>query len=183
MYYPRRTAMKTNDRLLAIDSSAQRWSENVPGMPQVDVTLMRLMRVASQGITACFDPILRTAGLTESSFHTLVVIVGSGSRGTTPTALCEQVGQNRANMTRILDLLLSENLVRVGVHERDARRKRVSVTAAGRRLIKAYAARFAPIVEEVFRRLDAKDKREFERLLRTVISSMDAAERVVGRTA
>jgi hypothetical protein len=80
--------MKTNDRLLAIDSSAQRWSENVPGIPQLDMTLMRLIRVASQGITACFDPLLRPTGLTESSFHTLVVIVGSGKRGTTPTALC-----------------------------------------------------------------------------------------------
>lgn len=175
--------MKTNDRLLAIDSSAQRWSENVPGIPQLDVTLMRLMRVASQGITACFDPLLRPAGLTESSFHTLVVIVGSGKCGTTPSALCEQVGQNRANMTRILDLLLSEKLVRVDTHERDARRKRVALTPAGRKLIKSYAGRFAPIVGEVFSRVDEKDKRHFERVLRTVIASMDAAERIVGRTA
>lgn len=175
--------MKTNDRLLAIDSSAQRWSENVPGIPQLDITLMRLIRVASQGITACFDPILRAAGLTESSFHTLVVIVGSGKCGTTPTELCEQVGQNRANMTRILDLLLSEKLVRVDADRRDARRKQVAVTPAGRKLVKSYAARFAPIVGEVFSRLDAKDKQGFERALRTIIASMDAAERLVGRTA
>ena len=174
--------MKTNDRLLAIDSSARRWTENVPGIPEPDITLMRLIRVASQGITACFDPILRAAGLTESSFHTLVVIVGSGSSGTTPSALCEQVGQNRANMTRILDLLLSEELVRVDIHERDARRKRVTGTPAGRKLIKSYAARFAPIVAEVFSRLGEKDKQVLEHLLRTVVSSMDAAERIVGRT-
>lgn len=175
--------MKTNDRLLAIDSSAQRWSQSVPGIPQVDITLMRLIRVASQGITACFDPLLRPAGLTESSFHTLVVIVGSGTRGTTPNALCEQVGQNRANMTRILDLLLSEKLVRVDAHERDARRKLVSVTPAGRRLVKSYAGRFAPVVGEIFRGLDAKDKERFERVLRTTIASMDAAERSAGPTA
>ena len=73
--------------------------------------------------------------------------------------------------------------VRVDIHERDARRKRVSVTPAGRRLVKSYADRIAPIVAEVFRRLDAKDKQDFERVLRTVISSMDAAERMVGHGA
>jgi DNA-binding MarR family transcriptional regulator len=93
------------------------------------------------------------------------------------------VGQNRANMTRILDLLRSEQLVRVDIQERDARRKRVTVTPAGRRLVKSYAARFAPIVAEVFSRLEEAEKRDFERVLRTVISSMDAAERIVGRCA
>jgi len=181
MYYQGRIAMKTKDRLLAVDSSARDWSRNVPGFAQQDVTLMRLIRVASQGITACFDPMLRHAGLTESSFHTLVVITGCGKQGTTPGALCEQVGQARANMTRILDLLLSEKLIRVDVHERDARRKRVSVTAAGQKLVQSEAARLAPIIEEVFGGLDAKDKREFERILRAIIESMDAAERAVGR--
>lgn len=175
--------MKTNDRLLAIDSSAPGWRDSVPDVPAQDVTLMRLIRVASQGITACTDPILRPAGLTESSFHTLVVIVASGKPGTTPTALCEQVGQNRANMTRILDLLLSEKLVRIDAHERDARRKRVAITATGRKLVKAYASRFAPIVTEAFGALDEQDKCTFERLLRAVIVSMDSAERSVGRNA
>ncbi|TDU31984.1 DNA-binding MarR family transcriptional regulator [Panacagrimonas perspica] len=175
--------MKTNDRLLAIDSSGPGWRESVPDVPQQDVTLMRLIRVASQGITAFTDPMLRPAGLTESSFHTLVVIVASGKAGITPTSLCEQVGQNRANMTRILDLLLSDKLVRVDVHERDARRKRVTITAAGRKRVKTYASRFAPIVAESFGALSPKDKQTLEHLLRAVIASMDKAERIVSRNA
>jgi DNA-binding MarR family transcriptional regulator len=175
--------MKTNDRLLAIDSSGPGWRESFPDVPQQDVTLMRLIRVASQGITAFTDPILRPAGLTESSFHTLVVIVASGRQGTTPGSLCEQVGQNRANMTRILDLLLSEKLVRIDVHERDARRKRVAITPAGRKLVKGYAGNFAPIVLESFSGLSAQDKKTFEHLLRAVIASMDKAERIVSRNA
>ena len=47
-------------------------------------------------------------------------------------------------MTRILDLLLTEKLIRVDVHERDARRKRVCVTAAGKKLVQSLALRIAP---------------------------------------
>lgn len=173
--------MKTNDRLLAVDSSSAGWREGMPEVPPQEALLMRLIRVASQGITATVDPMLRPTGLTESSFHTLVVVMGSGAQGATPTALCEQVGQNRANMTRILDLLASEKLVKVDADGRDARRKRIAITAAGRKLVRTYAARMAPIVAATFRDLGAQDKRTFERLLRTLIASMDEAERLVSR--
>ncbi|MGQ0700779.1 MAG: MarR family winged helix-turn-helix transcriptional regulator [Panacagrimonas sp.] len=175
--------MKTKDRLLAVDGSAKDWREGVPEFPGEDVLLMRLIKVASLGITAFTDPVLRPTGLTESSYHTLIVVLASGSTGTTPSALCEQVGQNRANMTRILDLLASEKLVRVGQDARDARRRRIVATSAGRTLVRTYATRFQPILKTAFGSLKVVDKRALERILRVLIDSMDAAERMVGPAA
>ena len=86
--------MKTKDRLSAVDASAKGWREGVPEFSIEDVTLMRLIRVASLGITAFTDPVLRPTGLTESSYHTLIVVLASGDEGTTPSTLSEQVGQN-----------------------------------------------------------------------------------------
>lgn len=175
--------MKTKDRLLAVDASAKGWREGVPEFSIEDVTLMRLLRVASLGITAFTDPILRPTGLTESSYHTLIVVLASGEEGTTPSTLTEQVGQNHANMTRILSVLASEKLVRVSRDARDARRRRIVATAAGRTLIRTYAARFEPIVKAAFGSLSAADKRTLQRTLRSLIESMDAAERMVGPAA
>lgn len=175
--------MKTRDRLLALDSSATDWREGVPELPIEDVMLMRLIRVASQGITAFTDPVLRPTGLTESSYHTLIVIVASGVQGTTPSALCEQVGQNRANMTRILDLLASEKMVQIDADARDARRRRVLSTALGRKLVRTYAGLFKPIGDAAFAALSAGDKRTLERLLRKLIASMDAAESMAAKRA
>lgn len=175
--------MKTNDRLLAVDASAKDWREGVPEFPIEDVILMRLIRVASLGITAITDPVLRPAGLTESSYHTLIVILASGSEGTTPSALCEQVGQNRANMTRILDLLGSEKLIRIGQNTRDARRKHIVITPAGRKLVRAYAKRFQPILQAAFATLREADKRALDRMLRSLIGAMDAAECLVSPAA
>lgn len=175
--------MKTRDRLLAVDASARDWREGVPEFPSEDVLLMRLIRGASLGITAFTDPVLRPTGLTESSYHTLIVVLASGNKGTTPSALCEQVGQNRANMTRILDLLASEKLIRVDQDTRDARRRRIIATAAGRSLVRTYAERFKPILDTAFGPLSAADKRALERILRTFISALDAAERMAGSAA
>lgn len=175
--------MKTKDRLFAVDSSAKDWREGVPEFPGEDVLLMRLIRVASLGITAFINPVLRPTGLTESSYHTLIVVLASGNAGTTPSTLCEQVGQNRANMTRILDLLASEKLVRVQQDARDARRRRIVATPAGRALVRTYATRFQPILNTAFGSLSAADKRSLERILRALIDSMDAAERIVGTVA
>lgn len=172
--------MKTKDRLLAVDASAKGWREGVPEFSIEDVTLMRLIRVASLGITAFTDPILRPTGLTESSYHTLIVVLASGDEGTTPSILSEQVGQHHANMTRILSVLASEKLVRVSQDARDARRRRIVATAAGRTLVRAYAARFEPIAKTAFASLSAADKRLLQRLLRSLIESIDAAESMAG---
>jgi MarR family transcriptional repressor of emrRAB len=175
--------MKTRDRLLAVNASVKGWREGVPEFSIEDVTLMRLIRVASLGITAFTDPVLRPTGLTESSYHTLIVVLASGEEGTTPSILSEQVGQNHANMTRILSVLASEKLIRVSPDARDARRRRIVVTAAGRTLVRTYAARFEPIVKAAFASLSAADKRVLQRMLRSLIESMDAAERLVGPAA
>jgi len=172
--------MKTKDRLLAVDASAKRWRDGVPEFSIEDVTLMRLIRVASLGITAFIDPVLRPTGLTESSYHTLIVVLASGDEGTTPSTLCEQVGQNHANMTRILNVLTTEKLIRIGQDARDARRRRIVATAAGHKLVRSFAVRFQPIVKTAFGSLSAAEKRSLQGTLRSLIESMDAAERLVG---
>lgn len=171
--------MKTIDRLDAVDSSAPGWQAGVPGLPLQDAMLMRLIRVASLGITACIDPLLRGDGLTESSYHTLIIVMASGSEGIAPTLLCEQVGQAHANMTRILFLLASDKLVTVAVDGRDGRRRKVSITPLGRRLVQKYAAKLAPSITAAMSGISDKDKRTFDRLLRALIASMGVAERTM----
>lgn len=169
--------MKIADRLQAVDSSAPVWETVMPDIPGQDATLMRLLRVASQGITACVDPLLRPDGLTESSCHALIVIMASGSEGIAPAVLCDQVGQTRANMTRILAMLQADKRVNVASDGRDGRRKKVSITPAGRRLVQKYSARLAPAVIGAMGGFSASDKATLDRLLRAWIQAMDKVER------
>lgn len=175
--------MKTDDRLKAIDGSQESWKHSLSRVPAGDVTLMRLIRVASQGITAFTDPMLLEAGLTESSYHSLIVVVASGSRGISVTAVCDQVGQTRANMTRILKLLENGGLTKNAVDGRDARRKRIVATPRGRNLIQTCSGRLDPIVGTAFSALGAMEKRALNELLRKLIGSMSKAEAEARRVA
>jgi DNA-binding MarR family transcriptional regulator len=175
--------MKTSDRLKAIDNSQESWRASLSKVPPDDVTLMRLIRVASLGITAFTDPMLLEAGLTESSYHSLIVIVASGAKGITVTAVCDQVGQTRANMTRILKLLEAGHLAEMRSDGRDARRKRIVATAKGRRLIQVCGERLDPIVVTAFAALGTQDKRALHQLLRKLIASMSDAETEAMRLA
>jgi len=175
--------MKTNDRVRAVDASVPNWETSVPEMPLQDVLLMRLLRVASQGITACIDPLLRSVGLTESSYHTLVITLAAGAEGSTPGSLCVQVGHAPANMTRILDLLRKQKLVAIKLDTHDARRRRIVITPSGRALVSRYAAKLSLAISTALGGLSVADKRSFEHLLRKVFASMDAAERMAVTSA
>ncbi len=169
--------MKTLDRLTAIDASAGAWGAVAPDLPAVDIALMRLLRAASLGITACTEPVLRPEGLTESSYHTLIVVTSAGSTGISPGVLCEQLGQTRANMTRILEALHSKGFIAIAEDQHDRRRKLVEVTAVGRRLVQRYAKALAPVATLAMSGLSVDDKAMLEKLLRKLTQSMDAAER------
>lgn len=175
--------MRTGDRLRAIDASLRDWEANLPQFQVQDLTLMRLVRVASQGITALIDPALQPTGLTESSFHTLLILFAAGTRGATPTDLCGQVGQTRANMSRILGLLADEALVETRGDPRDARRKFVLITSQGRRLVKRYADLLSPLAASATGALADAEKKTLEKLLRRLIASMVATESGTGRPA
>jgi DNA-binding MarR family transcriptional regulator len=174
--------MNTADRLAAVDSSLPAWQAGVADLSSRDVILMRLIRVASLGITSCVDTLLLPAGLTESSYHTLIVVMASGATGITPGQLCEQVGQTHANMTRILSLLASEKLVTAKTDRRDARRKRIVITRSGRRLAQKHAAKLAPVVAAAMSGLSDEDKVTFERLLRAIVASMAVTGSSLGMT-
>lgn len=180
MYYVR---MKTTDRLLAIDSSANRLREGIPGIPLGDVQLMRLIRVASLGISACVEPVLRPKGLNESALHTLMIAISGGPQGATPGSLCDQVGQTRANMTRILRVLAKHKLVAIVTDRGDGRRKRVAATMAGRKVAISCADALRPVIRRALDGLSSAEKRVFEGLLRAVIASMSVEERSVAGTA
>lgn len=169
--------VKTIDRLAAVDASMPKWQAIFPALQSKDVLLLRLIRAASQGITSCFDPPLARYGLTESSYHALVVVTAHGRAGTTPSALCGEVGHTRANMTRILGLLESQGLVSVSSDSRDGRRKWIRVSPTGRDLVRTCAAELEPIIAAALGNIPTADKTEVERVLREVVTALGTVER------
>lgn len=175
--------MKTSSRTQSVYTSLPQWAASVPGLPLTEVKLLRLVRVASLGITAITEPILRPHGLTESSYHALVTIAASGSAGLAPGLLSELIGQTRSNMTRIVRLLSSKKLIRSLPDPHDARSRVLMISEAGLHLVNTQGRELGRLVAMAESTLTSREKSTLESLLRKMLASMDRTEEEALRTA
>jgi DNA-binding MarR family transcriptional regulator len=94
------------------------------------------LRKAARATTQLYDTFLRPTGLRVTQFSLLTVIAAIGTMGI--TALADEAVMDRTTLTRNLDLLARDGLIRIqpGV---DARVKEVTLTpAAHEKLAEAY---------------------------------------------
>src|ERR1700722_9648390 len=103
--------MRGIERLASINRSTPAMAEALPDLPMPETVMIRLIRVGVVGLAQFFEPVFRSIGLNENSFHVLCLLMASDRGEASPSELSELVGTSRANMTRIIDELASENLV------------------------------------------------------------------------
>jgi DNA-binding MarR family transcriptional regulator len=90
-------------------------------------------RRASRAITRAFDRRLRPHGIRATQFSLLVALIEAG-----PTSigdLAEELGIERTTLSRNLDVVAAQGWVKVGIGNRDARARIVSVTRSGRKAV------------------------------------------------
>lgn len=145
----------------------------LPALPMMETVMVRLMRISVVGLGQCFEPVFRTIGLTETSFHVLCLLVASAKGQASPSELSDLVGTSRANMTRILDGLVDDNLVLRAGEVRDARRSVIQITARGRDVASEAVPALAEPLRAAFADLEAEEMDQLEGLLRKLIRSFD----------
>ena len=111
-------------------------------------TLVAFFRLAgAMGKVA--DAYLRQFDLTQSQFNVLIVLAYERPSGAKQTELCEELLVKAANMTALVRKLEGNGLIRRGPHESDERAWWVTLTPAGRRLLKRVEPEYHRIVEEL----------------------------------
>jgi len=138
-----------------------------------ETVMVRLIRISVAGLGQYFEPVFRAIGLSESAFHVLCLLLASDHGRASPSELSDLVGTSRANMTRILDSLVSDGLATRTIEERDARRHVIQITASGRRAATDAAPRLADPLKGAFSGLSPKEFAQLDALLRKSINSFD----------
>lgn len=150
--------------------------ERLPDLPVQDVMLLRLLKLASEGLSGRFFEILKPHGLSESDFRVLMQLYSSHDGRGFPGELCAFVVQTPTNMTRIADVLVARKLVTRRPSDQDRRRIELRITPAGRRFVDKLLPKLFPVLRAWFAALDDRDKRQLRNLLERVIASIDAME-------
>lgn len=158
-------------------------SAAIPRLPMRQTVLVRLLRITVFGMSDFFDPVLRSASLSENSFHVLCLLVAAERGEAAPSELSELVGTTRGNMTRILNNLEQDGLAEREIEARDGRRHIIRITKAGREAVDQTVPRMVQPLLEGFGELDTEEQAELDRLLRKLILSFDKDVRALIKVA
>jgi MarR family transcriptional regulator, negative regulator of the multidrug operon emrRAB len=175
--------VKGIERLSAVNTSTPRMARALPDMPMPPTVMIRLLRISAFGLSTYFDPVLRDIGTSEHEFHVLCLLSADQKGTAAPSELSELVGTSRANMTRILDQLLRDDLVTRTVQARDGRRFDIRITAAGRKRVREIVPRMIEPLNRAFSVLSDEEFALLDTLLRKVIVSLDQSARDMSAAA
>ncbi|WP_338017284.1 MarR family winged helix-turn-helix transcriptional regulator [Dyella telluris] len=149
-------------------------SEIFPELPLQEVVLTRLLLLVGGTLLDELERNLKPYGLNDSDFRTLMMIYSSPTGSATPSELCEYAQQGATNMTRIANVLVKAGLVTRATSAEDRRRIVLSITTAGKRMVRKILPPLFPNVHRAYATLTANDKRTLDRLLRQIAVNIDS---------
>ena len=165
--------MRGEERVEAVDRSTPTMAAALPELPMSETVMVRLLRITVVGLGQFFEPVFREIGLTESTFHVLCLLLANERGQAAPSELSELVGASRANMTRILDTLVTDGLALRSADKGDARRSVVQITPKGRTTAAAAVSKLAEPLRQGFSGLTATEFVHLDELLRKLVISFD----------
>lgn len=134
-------------------------------------SLSRPIDSTSQTMRNFSERLLKPFGLTSEQFHLLKnVTLG---HGLSQSALCELVGKNPANISRILDRLESKGLVKRCENPNDRRTSLVFQTASGHILVSEVSSMFTAISMEIEQDISPQDRAVFKYVLKRITTNLD----------
>lgn len=169
--------MKGSERLAQVAVSTPLMGRALPELSMPGTVMVRLLRITQFGLGNYFEPVFRTMGLTENTFHVLCLLVANESGSASPGELSEMVGTSRANMTRLLEELIEDGYVVRTIDPRDARRHVITITPEGRAKALDTAPQLREPIENAFSDLSDEEFALLERVLRKLIVSLDKSPR------
>jgi homoprotocatechuate degradation regulator HpaR len=132
-------------------------------LPPYRHSLAGTLLAAREAVMAPIRPMLRTAGVTEQQWRVLRVLDGSGPID--PTTLADAALLYAPSVTRILKELVERGLVLREMDRRDGRRSILTLSPAGRSLIRETA-------QHTIRQLDTYAEKFGEERLQSLIDEL-----------
>ncbi len=156
-----------------IDSAVKRVSAIIPGAPEDDIRLVRLIHCVAAEMSSNFDNMLRPHGLNETDFRTLMQLFCSPDGQAHPSDLSQLATQSRTNMTRIVDSLVERGWVTRYASDVDRRRIVLAITSEGQAMVKRLLPQFHPKLSSFLSILSGKEKQMMTEGLQRIATSLD----------
>jgi MarR family transcriptional repressor of emrRAB len=163
--------------LSAIEAGVHRVATRIPGVPEQDVVLLRLLKHLNGAFSLNLGALLKTHDLGESDFQTLMMLFSSPDGRAHPSQLCHFARQSPTNMTRICDGLVQRGLLTRMASLEDRRRIDLRISKRGERLVEQVLPSIYPQIEQAFSPLSKIEKRVLHGLLARLAAQVETMTR------
>ena len=136
-------------------------------------TAVTLLRTGSDLITG-FETLMGRYNLSQGRFLILVVMNRRPAERTSPSVLAEKIGVTRATMTRLIDGLERDRLIRRIPHKTDRRRQEIELSARGRALLEEILPDYWSRLDTLMQGLDNTEQQTLLTLLTKVAGGIPA---------
>ena len=165
-------------QLQVVDDTTPALSAALPELPIKETTMIRLLRISGYALEDYFLNVFMDMDLTEKMYHVLCVLAASKNQQASPSELSELIGTSRANMTKLLVRLESQNFIEKKIVNIDGRRSHICLTSEGLATVERITPEIAPPVENAFKGLSEQEISTFNHLLRKFVDSLEQAKRM-----
>jgi DNA-binding MarR family transcriptional regulator len=142
---------------------------NVTHIDDPRLTAMGLLSEVHAGVTARMQPVFGAAGLSEIDFETLIRLGRSPQQRLRMTDLSAQTGLSTSGVTRVVDRLERDGLVRRQACATDRRASYATLTDAGRDKLQEVLPRHLSDIDEILTgMLDSAELESFLTTLRKI---------------
>jgi DNA-binding MarR family transcriptional regulator len=142
---------------------------NVTQIDDPRLTAMGLLAEVHAGVTARMQPVFGAAGLSEIDFETLIRLGRSPQQRLRMTDLAAQTGLSTSGVTRVVDRLERDGLVRRQACATDRRASYATLTDAGRDKLQEVLPRHLADIDEILTgMLDSAELESFLTTLRKI---------------
>lgn len=163
--------------LAAIEAGVRRVATRIPGVPEQDVVLLRLLKHLNAAFGTNLAVLLKPYDLGESDFQTLMMLFSSPDGLAHPSQLCHFARQSPTNMTRICDGLVERGLLTRMASVEDRRRIDLHISKRGERLVEQLLPSIYPQIEQAFSPLNKTEKRVLHGLLARLAAQAETMAR------
>ncbi|GAB2940349.1 MarR family transcriptional regulator [Nonomuraea fastidiosa] len=124
------------------------------------VTAIGLLHEVHEGLMERFAPVINAAGLSDVDFETLIRLARSSGERLRMSDLAAQTGLSTSGVTRVVDRLEREGLVRREACATDRRASYAALTDAGRERLENVLPKHVQDIEDSFTGLLGKEELE-----------------------
>jgi len=145
-------------------------------LPLVETLVLRFVVLLGRELSMLLERTLRSHGLSETDFRTLLTLYSQPGGVAHPGELCASVARSPANMTRIADGLCERGLITRVPSAEDRRRTVLRITPAGEALVKELTPQSARRNQAILARVPEPQRAALLEQLRVLIAAMDEYE-------